>query len=127
MSWLKTVGQIALAGAKIAGFAPLVMPFIPEDRRTTVDAIVARTTDTLSSISGVIAQAEIMGQALALPGADKLKGATPAVAQLVLQSSILAGKKIADPAKFQAGCQQIAAGVADVLNSLHDAAEVTPT
>ena len=74
----------------------------------------------LASIAEIITQVEVMGQVLGSPGADKLRAATPLVAQIVLQSSILARHEIANPELFRAGCQQIAAGMADVLNSLKD-------
>ncbi len=116
MSWLKKLGSIAIAVGKTAPIAgPILGAIIPG---TQDDAIIAKVTPSIDSIVGVIVQAEIMGQALSLPGADKLKAATPAIAQLIVQSSLVAGKQIADPALFESGCAKIAAGMADCLNSL---------
>jgi hypothetical protein len=51
-----------------------------------------------------------MGQVLGSPGADNLRAAAPLVAQIVLQSSILARHMIADPALSRAGREQIGSG-----------------
>jgi hypothetical protein len=69
----------------------------------------------------VITMVEAIGQAASvpMPGAEKLKVATPLVAQIILSSSMLAQHKIGDEVLFRQGCTSIASGMADVLNSLH--------
>lgn len=76
--------------------------------------------DTFAQISRIIMTAEVFGQALNIPGHDKLKGVTPLVAQLILQSDMIAGKKIDNPVLFKKGAEQVAAGVADILNSMKE-------
>ena len=116
MSWLKRVGAIALAVGKAAPVAgPIIAAVVPGDKD---NAIIAKAIPTIDQIAQIIVQAEIMGQSLSLSGTDKLLAASPAVAHMVIQSSLFAGKTIDDPVKFQFGCQQIAAGMADCLNSL---------
>lgn len=116
MNFLKKFGQVVLKITQVAmGVGPLIQAAAPGSA-TAVSVVVAE----LQLLAGVIQQAEIFGQALSLPGAQKLTAATPAVAQMILQSSIMAGRQIADPVKFQAGCQQMAAGMADILSSLKD-------
>ena len=116
MSFLKKFGAIALQVGKVVPIAgPILGAIIPG---TKDDAIIARATTSIDQIAGIIAQAEIMGQALDLKGPDKLKAATPAVAQLILASSAVAGREIADPVLFKAGAEKIAAGMADCLNAL---------
>ena len=116
MTFLAKLGSILLKATQIVtGIAP----FIPQAQQGTYQII----SRDLEQVSQIIIQAELFGQALGIKGPDKLKAATPAVAQIILQSSILANHKINDAALFQQGCQKIADGMADVLNSLHDNVE----
>jgi hypothetical protein len=116
MAFLKKLGQIVLKATEIvAAFALPVSMSIPGNKD---DKIIQTISADLAQIAQIIAQAEVFGQALGLPGADKLKASAPAVAQIILQSSILVNHKIENPVLFQAGCMKIADGMADVLNSL---------
>lgn len=118
MSFLKKLGQVV---ANVAGIVSGIGPFfgaaIPGASGT-----ITKITSEIQQLAGVIATVEAIGQAVStpLPGTEKLKAATPLVAQVILSSSVMVGKKIADPAKFQAGCAQLASGMADILNSLSD-------
>lgn len=113
MKFLTKLGSILLKATQIVtGIAP----FIPSAQQGAY-TIISRD---LEQVSQIIAQVEVFGQVLGTPGPDKLKAATPAVAQIILQSSLLANHKIADPVLFKAGCTKIADGMADVMNSLHD-------
>ena len=116
MSFLKKLGQIAQVAVKLTPYGQLIAPLLPAGAQGSV----AHVLDTISGVAAVVMQAEMMGQALSLPGADKLKAATPAVAQMILQSSMIAGKKIHDEALFKLGAEKVASGVADILNSLHE-------
>lgn len=116
LTLLKKIGQIALKATElILGFGPAAVKYIPGDKD---DKILAAITPELVQIAQVIQQVEVFGQALGLPGAQKLTAAAPSVAQIILASAIMAKHEIANPALFQAGCTQVAAGMADVLNSL---------
>lgn len=121
-SWLKTLGTVGLAVGKvipvISPFATAAGAFIPGDKD---DKAIATTLTTLDHVANVVVAAERMGAAISAPGAQKLQMATPEVVSLLLQSSLLAGKHIADPVKLQSGAQKIADGMADVLNSLKGA------
>lgn len=117
MSFLKKLGQIALKVViGLDTFGPIAKQFTPDNVDRAIDA----AGDYSRRAASVIAQAEIMGQALQLAGSDKLKAAAPAMAQVILQSDAMIGKKIKDAAKFEAGVLQITAGWADILNSLDD-------
>ena len=119
MKWLTLVGKYALVGLNLlTGFGPMIGQMIPGDKD---DKIIAKSTDTLIQVSTVIQMVEAIGQAAStpMPGAEKLKVATPLVAQIILASSMLAQHKIADETLFRAGCEKIASGMADVLNSIH--------
>jgi len=118
MGWLKKAATIALKVTEVVlGFGPLITSLTPTKKD---DQILAQVTPSLTQIAGVIQQVELFGLALGLPGAQKLTAATPAVAQIVMQSAFMAGHKIADPVLFQRGCGKMADGMADILNSLKD-------
>lgn len=115
MRWLTRIGKLALQVATgLETFGPIAKQFTPDP----VDRIIDRAQDLSSQSAAIIVQAEIMGQALSLPGPDKLKMAAPAMAQVILKSDAMIGKKIKDAALFQSGITKITDGWADILNSL---------
>jgi hypothetical protein len=115
MSWLKKVGEIALKTTTIIlGLGPVFKQYTDAHG----DAQIDRILDKAQEMQAVIVQAEIFGAALGLSGPDKLKAASAAMAQVILTSSVMAGKKIEKPELFATGCAKIADGWADVLNSL---------
>lgn len=119
MKFLSKLGQVILQATQIAiGFAPFAKVALP-GQSDKIDII----SQDMAEIAQVIANAEAIGQALQLSGTDKLKGASPLVAQIILRSAILANHKIANPALFQQGASKVADGMADVLNSLEDKVE----
>jgi len=116
MGFLKKFASIALKVTSLAiGFEPMIRGAIPGD-----DGKTELVFDRLEQVRDIILQVEVFGQAISLPGAQKLEAAAPAVANLILQSSIMAGRKIDDPEMFKQGAKQMAAGMADILNSLKD-------
>jgi hypothetical protein len=124
MGWLKKAGIVLLKVTEIlTGFGPVVSALIPG---TTDDKIIQVTTHELSQVAAIVTQVEAMAAALTtpLPGPEKLKMATPAVAQIILQSSMMAHHKIANPDLFKQGCASVASGIADILNSLKDDVDV---
>lgn len=117
MTFLKKLGLIVTKiGAAAVGLEPLIHGMLP----AAAQAIEARVIGSINQLAGIIVQAEAIGNVLSLPGADKLKIATPLIANEIVQSALLVGKKIAKPELFQQGSQKIADGLADVLNSLHE-------
>ena len=116
MSWLKKLGEVAKVGSSIIPvWGPLISAVIPGEKD---DKILARVDDTWSQIAGVVVTAEQMGAAIKAPGVQKLDMAAPSVAQLILRSSALAGKKVKDAAKFEAAVKGVASNVADLLSAL---------
>jgi len=114
VNFLKKFGSIVLKLTEIvAGVAPTVVKDFPG-----ASGVVQIISKDLAEIGNVIGQVEVIGQVLGTVGADKLKAAVPLVTQVILSSSLMAGKKIADPAKFQAAVSEITSAVADLLNSL---------
>lgn len=121
MGFLKAFGAAVLKVTQIVGgLAPMVTQYVPQSA-----GVVGVVTSDLSQIAGIIGQVEVMGQALALGGSDKLKAAAPAVAQIILRSDLLATHKIKDEAKFAAAVNGIASNMADLLNSLEDKVPTT--
>lgn len=116
MKWLTRVGSILLKATQIlVGITPVVGPIIPGDKD---DRILAVAASELQLMLTVITQVELFGQALGIPGPDKLKAAAPAVAQIILSSAMMANRKIEDEVLFRAGCVKVADGMADIANSL---------
>ncbi len=116
MSFLKKLGQIVVKGLEIVtGFAPVVQSLMPNST-TAIQTV----SQDLAQIASIITQMEAVGAALGLAGPDKLRGASPLIAQVILSSSMLANHQVADGALFTQGCTKIGDGMADCLNSLKE-------
>ncbi len=116
MTFLQKLGTILLKVTQvITGFQPIQQVTYPQ-----AGNIVTKIISELSMLSALVVQAEAMGQALGIKGPDKAKAIAPLVAQMVLQSEMMVNRKISDPVKFQAGCQELGGAIADILNSLDD-------
>ena len=114
MKYLSLVGKFALMGLQVLlGFG---VPLTKATPNTTDDKVV----DTMVQIAQMIGIVEAIGQAATTPmaGPEKLRVATPLVAQVILASSMLSGHKIGDELLFRQGCEKIASGMADVMNSI---------
>ena len=112
MSFLKKFGTVLLRIVGIvAGIAPVLEQSLPQS---------TPVIDKLTQIGNMVLTAEGMFAALGLgkTGADKLRAATPFVAQIIQASELLAGKKIKNEALFTAACAGITSNMADLLNSL---------
>ena len=121
MTFLKKLGIILAKGVQIAaGFGPMVSAVAPKYVGNL--AIVSKS---LSEIAALVAQVEVMGIALGLSGAQKLEAATAAAVNIVLQSAMMVGRTIDNPALFRQGVQKVVNGVVDILNSLKDDIETT--
>lgn len=122
MKFLTRLGQIINRGLQILGFAaPIIQVESPQAGK-----VLQTVSADLVDVAGVITNVEAFGQALALKGPDKLRAAVGPVSQIILQSTLLANHKIAQPDLFTQGATKIADGMADVLNSLNpDGIQVT--
>jgi hypothetical protein len=113
LSALAKFGQIVANFAGIAaGLGPIFKGALP-GQAGTIDKVESE----ISLIAGQIQTVESIGQALSIKGPDKLKAAAPLVAQVILQSALMAGHEY-DPVLFTQGSTKIADGFADVLNSI---------
>ena len=116
MNFLKKIGKaLASISGAVMGFSPLVQSIFPPS-----SGAISTVSGELTQVASVITTVEAIGESLALQGVQKLTAAGPLVAQVIIQSSMMVGKKIADQAKFSAACRGIASNMADLLNSLHD-------
>jgi hypothetical protein len=112
MSWLKKVGQEVL---KITGLwetvAPLAGRLIPG-------------LGQVSNIIGIIVSVEQLFTAAygtaSGKGSDKLKAATPQVAQLIQSTEFFQGKKLVNPTLAEQAFTQITSAFADLLNAYGD-------
>lgn len=120
MTLLQKIGSFILKGIEI------VSGLLPIATTTTNQGVVATVSADLAQVANIIVAAEAAGQAIQASGAQMLTMAAPQVAQVILSSAILANHKISNQALFTTGCQSIASGMADVLNSL-DPSSVTVT
>jgi hypothetical protein len=123
MKFLSKLAEIFAKGLQVVGvFAPTIEKVLPGPAAAVVQIV----SKDLNEMAQVILDAEQVGVALALKGPDKLKAAAPGIADILLQSSLLANHKIANPELFNQGAREIGGGLADVINSLHtDGIEVT--
>lgn len=117
MGWLKRIAQVATGLATgVDIFAPMAKAVLPD----AGDRIVDRLDDFSTRIATVVVNSEVVGNALALSGEDKLKAAVPAMTNVFLQSQALRGRKVKDEVKFRAAIEKITSGCADLFSSLEE-------
>jgi hypothetical protein len=116
MTFLKKFGEAVLKGiAIVSGFAPIATALYPGQA-----GLIQTVSNDLAQVANIIVQSEALGQALSLNGLQKLQASVGPVEQVILQSSLLVGHKIANEALFKQACQEYAQATADLLNSLHE-------
>lgn len=114
MRFLTKIGKLILKGTRyIIGISPTIQRVLPDGRVETF-------IDKLLEFQDVIIKMEAIGQVLHLSGANKLRGAGPLFAQVILGSGVMINRKIGDEAMFLRGATKMADGMADILNSLKD-------
>jgi hypothetical protein len=113
-TFLGKLGKALAEGFSIAaGVGPIIAPFLG----SKAQAVEGTVQNDLTSIGSVVTMAEALDQTPG-NGAAKLAAATPLVAQIIMTSQLVSGKKIANPALFTQGAGKITSGLADILNSL---------
>lgn len=123
MTFLKKLGQIISTVAGVfTGFSPFLQKEVPQTGQ-----VIQIISKDLSAVMDQVAYIESIGQLKGLAGPEKAKLLGPIVANILLGSATLAGKKVANQPLFLQGCQEIGAGVADILNSLHEDSVQTVT
>lgn len=118
MSFLKKLGLVLANVASTAlGIGPIVTPLLGGG--TKAAGVVSTVTNDLTLIGSVIAQVETIFAGQDGTGPQKFKAAVALVGPIISTSQLVAGKKIADEAKFKDGINGVTQGIVDVLNSLH--------
>jgi hypothetical protein len=118
--FLSILGKIIKIVGIAAGFIPMVNPLIPAGSQGTA----LNVEDKLQKGINVLITTEQMFAAAYGPdakmGSDKLKAATPFIAQIIQQTDLLIGKKPKNEQLFQDASTRLTAALADVLNSYGD-------
>ncbi len=121
MNFLKKLGlAVAQIAATVTGFGPILNTFLP----AKVQAEAVTVESDFTKMAGQVATVESVFAATSDPaaktGSQKLIAAAPLVSMVVKGSELLAGKKIVDQAKYEAGVTSVTSGIADILSSLGD-------
>lgn len=121
MTFLKKLGQILLTASGVAQVVgPIIQPFLGSGKTASTAATV---TNDLTAISQTVVTVETAFAAIpGSTGAQKLQALVPLVANIISTSEVVSGKKIANDALFKQGCTEVAQGMVDVLNSIHEEA-----
>jgi selenocysteine lyase/cysteine desulfurase len=116
MSFLKVLGTIV----KVIGIASGVVPLVAQVAGDKGQVVLGSVADKLEKALNVVVTVEqtfANVSAASGSGADKLKAATPFVAQIIQQADLLVGKHPKDEAAFTAAVTALTASLADILNS----------
>jgi hypothetical protein len=127
LGWLKVVGLDLVKGFEIvSGIEPLIAGLLPAGSAAagvaqTVSADLAQIGNIIVSVEGAAASVAAAAPAAgaALTAAQKLAAAVPGVTQVILQSTLLAGRTIENQSLFTASVAQVINGIVGILNSLH--------
>lgn len=116
----KLGGYIVKGAAALAGFAPLLETVAPKDA-----GVIQTISADLSAMANIVVQVEAGAQAIqaaggTITGAQKLQMAAALVQPILIQSNIIAGRKIADPVLLHKAATEIAQGIVDALQSVHE-------
>jgi hypothetical protein len=117
-SWLKKVGQVALRVGEVTPYGNYLKIFTPPAVDKAIDTIIAKTSH-LDEIGKAIINAEVVSNTLSssLSGSEKLKLATGPTAQILLDFLGMRGIEVVDEKLFLEGSQDVANGIAKILNS----------
>lgn len=123
MNFKNTMEKIAQglgAGLQLMGvFSPVVQSFAPQSA-----AVITRVEDAITQVGRVVISAQSFATVLSdkgITGADRARASGPAVAQILLQTELFAGKKVdaANQAAFLQKSGELAGIISDLINLLH--------
>ena len=117
--WLKKLGQkIAEGQAVVDVFSPAIKLAIPGDKDDKVLDQISSVSKDLTMIANVVVDVEAASNIVAMTGEQKLAVATPKVIQILLTSSMMAGKEVQDADLVRQGAADIAQGMVKFLNGI---------
>lgn len=116
MKFLSKLSLIFAKGLQLVGlFQPAIQQINPQAGQA-----VQIVSQDLTQVFGAVVDAERIGEALKLPGPQKLQAAIPLIGDIILKSSALANHKVKNQELFDQGLAKVADGSADIVNSLDD-------
>jgi hypothetical protein len=116
VSFLKKAGTLLVNGVSVVELGyPILGRMLPPKVAGVADVVV---TD-LEQFSSTVTSVEQIANAIptGLTGEQKFKAVLPGITRAVAQSSVMAGKKIADQALFDKACSEYAQATVDMLNA----------
>jgi len=118
LNFLAKAGQIILKIIGVAtGLVPLLQPILPAHAAEEA----AKVSDDLTKVGSVVITAEQMFAAAFGPdaktGSQKLAAAVPFISQIIQQSELVVGKKIADEDRYTKAITALTSAVAEILSS----------
>jgi hypothetical protein len=123
LTFLKKAGTLLVNAVSVIELGyPVLGKLLPASAQGAVGTVV---TD-LEQFSGTVTSVEAMAAAIpaGLTGEQKFAAVLPGITRAVAQSSVMAGKKIANQPLFQKACNEYAQATVDMLNSLDPASIV---
>ena len=126
LSFLKKLGQIIVQGSEIiGGFAPILSAAAPKEA-----GVITTVSTDLSAMANIVVQVEATSTAIAaataggtpLTSAQKLAMAIALIGPIVNQSSVVAGRQVANATLLQQAISEYAQATVDLLNSIDQSA-----
>lgn len=114
MKFLQVIAKFINQGMLfLSGFEPFISQTHPE-----ASPVLSKADDVMVKLAKIVADMEVVGEALKLDGAQKLTAIVPLVAQALKDSALLAGHEIKDLPAYTKAASGIASNLVDLLNSL---------
>ena len=117
ISFLKKAGTLLVNTVSVIELGyPILGRLLPKNVQGEATTVV----NDLELLAGEVTDVEAVAQAIpsGLTGDQKFAAVLPKVARIIAQSSVMAGKKIADQALFQKAVNEYAQATVDMLNAL---------
>lgn len=112
ISILKKVGQVVLQAEGIEKQYSPLLGLIPH-----AADVIPKVEDRMDRAVKIITDAEVMGQAISVPGPQKAAMAAGPMFQLLLDMPVIRGLKPKDPAKAKADAEKLGGALAEFLNN----------
>lgn len=118
--FLKKLGMVLAKGLGAVSGLDAIKPFIPAKFKAYVDRFESPVVDTMKDLQDLIVTIEAVGVSTGMGGPQKFAAIAPLAANVIAQSSLVAGHPVADENMYKAGVADIVNGIVKVLSSLKD-------